>query len=103
MLLEKVVVRGFHSERVSVELHWVGGTVTRHEVLRRVQRWTDLTTYDAIQAHIAQLDLQGAASGDIAASLNAHGYRTCRGTVFTGANIRQFRSRAALPRKDKPR
>jgi hypothetical protein len=103
MLLAKVVVRGFHSERVHVELHWVGGTVTRHEVMRRVQRWTDLTTYDEIQAHIAQLDLLGAASGDIAESLNAQGYRTCRGTDFTAANIRQLRSRAALPRKGKPR
>jgi len=95
MLLEKVVVTGSRSELVSIQLHWLGGTVTRHEVTRRVHGWTDLSTYDAILAHIEKMASRGSASREIASSLNECGYRTCRGSLFTGANVRQLRSRAA--------
>jgi len=95
MLLEKVVVIDSQSELVSIELHWLGGTVTRHEVTRRVSRWKDLSTHDAILARIEALASRGSASREIATSLNESGYRTCRGNLFTAANVRQLRSRAA--------
>jgi hypothetical protein len=99
MLLEKVVVTGSRSEMVSIELHWVGGAVTHHELTRRVQCWTDLTTYNAITAHIEQMASRGSPSNEIASSLNACGHQTCRGNPYTSDNVRQFRSRAALPAK----
>jgi len=98
ILLEKAVVTGSRSERVSIELHWLGGTVTRHEVTRRVRGWTDLSTYDGILAHVEQMASRGSSSGEIATSLNECGYRTCRGNLFTATNVRQLRSRrASLP------
>ncbi len=99
MLLEKAVVTGSRCETVSIELHWVGGTATRHTVARRVHRWTDLSKYDAIMAHIEQMASRGLTSSEIADSLNACGYRTCRAIPFTSENVRQLRSRAALPSK----
>jgi hypothetical protein len=98
ILLEKAVVTGSRSERVSIELHWLGGTVTRHEVTRRVRGWTDLSTYEGILAHVEQMASRGSSSGEIATSLNECGYRTCRGNLFTATNVRQLRSRrASLP------
>lgn len=95
LLLEKAVVSGSRSELVSIELHWIGGTVTRHQISRRVRRWSDLSTYEAIVAQVEEMVSRGATSSQIASSLNASGYRTCRATPFTPANVRQLRSRGA--------
>jgi len=99
ILLEKAVVTGSRTELVSIDFHWVGGVVTRHEVERQVRCWTDLTSYEAIMAHIEQMASRGSDSREIANSLNARGHRTCRRKPFTSNNIRQLRSRAALPAK----
>jgi DNA invertase Pin-like site-specific DNA recombinase len=96
LLLEKAVVTSQGNERVTVELHWNGGTVTRHEITRRVRRWSDLSRYASILGHIAELGSRGCTSKEIATSLNDHGYRTCRDTSFTSANVRQLRKRAAV-------
>jgi DNA invertase Pin-like site-specific DNA recombinase len=93
LLLEKIVVKGFHSEQMSIELHWVGGTVTHHEATRPVQCWSDLSTYPAILAHIQEMALRGSNSNEIASSLNEAGYRNCRQNMFTSRNVRQIRSR----------
>jgi len=99
LLLEKVVVTGSHSELITIEVHWAGGTVTRHQVIRRIHRWTDLSNYQAIIAIIDDMVTAGAASREIANRLNRDNYRTCRGTDFTAANIRQLRSRGASTHK----
>jgi len=94
ILLEKVVATPSRSEVLSLDLHWLGGTVTRHEVTRSVRRWTDLSTYEAIVAHIDQMASRGSRSREIANSLNQCGYRTCREKPFTADNVRQLRFRA---------
>ena len=96
LLLEKMVVTSQGNERVTVALHWSGGTVTQHEVTHRVRRWSDLSTYAAILEHITKLESRGCTSKEIASSLNDHGYRTCRATSFTSANVRQLRKRATV-------
>jgi DNA invertase Pin-like site-specific DNA recombinase len=95
LLLEKAVVTGSSSELVAIELHWMGGTVTRHDVTRRVRRWRDLSNYETLVAHVEELASCGATSSEIADRLNAQGYRTCRRTEFTAENVRQLRSRSA--------
>jgi DNA invertase Pin-like site-specific DNA recombinase len=96
LLLEKAVVHGGPGERVQVCLHWTGGVVTEHEVTRRVHCWSALSTYDAIVSHIRTQCAAGRTSSEIATSLNAAGYRTCRNSPFTSTNVRQLRKRAAL-------
>ena len=96
LLLEKVVVAHQGDERLTVRLHWNGGTVTEHQLTRRVRRWSDLSCYESIIAEIAELESRGCPSDNIAASLNTAGYRTCRGALFTSANVRQLRKRAQL-------
>lgn len=97
LLLEKAVVTPCGDERLTVALHWSGGAVTHHQTTRRTHRWSDLSGYPAIVAHIAELASQGGTSAAIAASLNAQGHQTCRGGPFTAANVRQLRQRATLP------
>lgn len=94
LLLEKAVVTWRDDERVSVALHWTGGTVTQHQTTHRVRAWSDLSSYARILGHIAELGSRGWSSDEIAAWLNAHGYRTCRARSFTAANVRQLRKRA---------
>lgn len=96
LLLEKAVVTNCGDERLTVELHWSGGTVTHHEVTRRVKRWSDLSRYQQILAHTDELASLGCSSREIATSLNDLGYRTCRGTSFSSMNVRQLRKRAEL-------
>jgi DNA invertase Pin-like site-specific DNA recombinase len=101
LLLEKAVVTSQGNERVTVALHWSGGTATQHEVTHRVRRWSNLSTYAAILEHITELESRGCTSREIATSLNDHGYRTCRATAFTSANVRQLRKRAAVAAETK--
>ena len=96
LLLDKAVVTHNGDERVAVALHWSGGTLTQHEVTRRVHRWSDLSRYESILVHIAELGSRGCKSNEIATSLNRVGYRNCLGTTFTSANVRQLRKRASL-------
>ncbi len=93
LLLEKAVVTTPGDERLTVALHWSGGTVTHHQTTRRVRRWSKLSHYESILAHIAQQESLGCTSAEIATSLNDLGYRTCRDQSFTSANVRQLRKR----------
>jgi DNA invertase Pin-like site-specific DNA recombinase len=98
LLLEKVVTTGSGNERVAIELHWAGGTVTRHEVTRRLRRWKDFSPYEAILEEVEKLASRRLSSREIAHRLNAAGYRTCRASEFTAEAVRQLRSRGDAPR-----
>lgn len=100
LLLERAVVTHGGHERVEVTLHWMGGTVTRHEVTRRVHRWSDLSDYKSIIEAVDSLSSEGLKSGAIAGCLNNLGYRTCRGLKFTAANVRQLRSRTTTSKNE---
>lgn len=97
LLLEKAVVTPGGDERLAVALHWSGGAVTHHATTRRTRRWSDLSGYPSIMAHIAELASRGCTSAAIATSLTGLGYQTCRGKSFTSHNVRQLRQRAKLP------
>lgn len=101
LLLEKAVATRTCNELVQVELHWTGGTVTHHEVTRRVRRWKDLSDYEAILGEVEKLASRALPSSEIAHRLNSAGYRTCRASAFTAEAVRQLRSRNATPRTAK--
>lgn len=93
LLLAKAVVTSSPNEVVKIELHWMGGIVTAHEVTRRVHSSINLSNYQAIVTKVDEMATRGSSSSEIANQLNADGYRTCRGTEFTPGNVRQLRSR----------
>ena len=96
LLLEKAVIVRSRDERLTIQLHWSGGTVTEHEITRRVHRWSDLSNYREILARIKEMKSRGRKSSEIATTLNTLGYRTCRNTSFTSANVRQLSKRGQL-------
>ena len=94
LLLQRVVVWApASSQEVKVQLHWTGGTVTEHQVRRPVQRWQQLTEVAAVRERVCQGQSAGWTAGHIAAELNAAGYRTPHGMLFTADSVRQLQRR----------
>jgi hypothetical protein len=80
-----VTVEG-QSDRVEVELRWVGGFVSHHMLLRPVQTYAQLSHYDERVARIAVLRSERKTLGEIAATLNAEGFHPpMRSPRFTAA------------------
>ena len=76
LLLDEVVVTvEGESDRTEVELHWAGGFVSHHALSRSVQTYEQLSNYQELVAHIEQLRGERKTLTEIAASLNAEGFR----------------------------
>jgi DNA invertase Pin-like site-specific DNA recombinase len=76
-LVERVVVsvQG-ETEVVDVTIHWVGSFISRHEVIRPVGRYELLRDFDRLIARIVELRDSGCTASQIAAHLNAEGFRS---------------------------
>lgn len=75
-LVERVVVtvQG-ESEKVDVQLHWIGGHVTAATITRPVARFDQLSYYPQLLARVAALHGEHQALDAIAERLNAEGWR----------------------------
>jgi DNA invertase Pin-like site-specific DNA recombinase len=94
LLLDRVVVwAAAESADVTVELHWAGGTMTRHSVRRAVRSWKQWGDCAGLRKRVQKWHRAGKKSGEIAAELNAQGHRTPHGALFTAATVRQLLSR----------
>ena len=79
------------SDRTEVELHWAGGFVSHHALSRSVQTYEQLANYQELVAHIEQLRTQRKTLIEIAASLNAEGFRPPkRASQFTKGIVSRF-------------
>jgi hypothetical protein len=97
-LIDRVVVaaRG-ESEQIDVAVHWAGGFVSRHELIRSVARYEQLSFYDRLIARLVELRDAGEATGAIADALGREGFHPPQcGTRFTRGSIRQLLSRLGL-------
>ena len=91
LLLQQVVVwPSASSQELKVQLHWSGGTVTEHQVIRMVKTWEQVADIPAIGERLQREQAAGGTSGSVAAELNAAGYRTPRGRPFTAESVRQL-------------
>ena len=75
---------------------WSGGFVSRHELVRTVQRYEQLSDYPRLCARVEQLQAAGKSLAEVARCLNAEGF--CppkRAERFTGGMVAGF-----LARKD---
>ena len=87
------------TERVSVTVRWTGGVVSVHHVNKSVFSYEQLHDFQRLSARIRELKDAGQQSGEIAAQLNAEGYRAARGDGrFTADRVRQVVSRLGLGR-----
>ena len=81
-LIERIVVdvQGA-SERVVVTIHWAGGSNTRHELVRAVQRYDQMADYPKLCARIQDLRAQGASMASVAKHLNDEGFQPPKRTA----------------------
>lgn len=94
LLVQQVVVwPSASSQELKVQVHWSGGTVTEHQVIRTVKSWEQVADAEAVRERVQRGRAEGRASGVVAAELNAAGYRTPRGLPFTAESVRQLQAR----------
>jgi DNA invertase Pin-like site-specific DNA recombinase len=101
-LIERVVVdvQG-ESECVDVTVHWSGGFVSQHELIRPVSRYEQLSNYKDLLRRITELHGVGRASSEIAQQLNEEGFHPPgRRRNFTATMVRRLLSRCG--RNDPP-
>lgn len=100
LLLQRVVVQTMgSSQELLVQLHWSGGTMTEHPILRAVRGWDQVSDAAAVWQRVQDGRGAGWTSRRIAAELNAAGYRTPHGRSFTCESVRQLLARGG-PRAD---
>jgi DNA invertase Pin-like site-specific DNA recombinase len=68
-----VLVHGT-TDQVDLTVHWAGGFVTKHALLRTVQRYEQLAEYPRLRARIEELRAQGHTMEHIAECLNKEGF-----------------------------
>lgn len=97
LLIERVeLTRQGESERVTVVVHWQGGTTTRHEITQGLRRYTDLHQYNQLRQRVTMLRGEGKTAEQIAAILNGEGYVVPRGKQFNGHRVQQLFARFGL-------
>jgi hypothetical protein len=98
-LVERVVVtvQG-ESEKVELQVHWIGGHGTRTRLIRPVARLEQLSYYPQLLTRVAALHRQGYNGVMIAKVLNAEGWRPAkRRTTFTAAMVNGLLARRVGP------
>ncbi len=105
MLIERVIATVIDdSERVTVEIHWVGGHHTKTHVVRPVARLEQLSNYPELLARALALHAEGKRCPEIATQLNAEGWRPAkRRATFNGPMVANLLSRASVSAGVSPR
>ncbi len=106
LLLQRVVVWASKAtDELKVQLHWTGGTMTEHHLLRPVNSWSQLPELPELLQRMRQWRAEGWTSRQMADELNAAGQKTPHGQPITAANVRQLlkRSSEATPARDRKR
>jgi hypothetical protein len=102
LLLERVTVTvDKSSERVNVQIHWVGGLVRSHVVARPVPRYDLRSDYPRLVERLRALSGARLCAAEIAERLNTEGFRPPRrGKRFTSAIVYRLLARLGLPRRE---
>jgi hypothetical protein len=86
------------SEDVAVTIHWKGGFVSQHQLLRPLRSYRQLGDYERLIKRLKELRNAGERTLGIAAQLNAEGFRMPKGGTFTAQAVRTLLSRQGLSR-----
>jgi hypothetical protein len=100
-LVERVEIEANEqSAATQLTIRWVGGGVSRHELVRPVHRYERLGEFPRLLERIRELMAAGQRSGLIATQLNAEGFHSPRGDQrFTADRIRQIVCRFGLRKR----
>jgi DNA invertase Pin-like site-specific DNA recombinase len=69
----EVGVQG-ETDQVGVAIHWAGGSVSHHPLVRPVQRYDQMADYARLSARIAELRAEGRPMAEVAECLNREGF-----------------------------
>jgi DNA invertase Pin-like site-specific DNA recombinase len=100
-LVDRVVVdvQG-ESEHVDVAIHWNGGYVSQHELIRPVASYEQLSAYKELMARVEELRSDGQTSMQIADRLNGEGFHPPSGRTFSAPAVRRLiRSHSGASRR----
>jgi DNA invertase Pin-like site-specific DNA recombinase len=98
-LIDRVVlgVQG-DTEYVDVTIHWAGGFVSQHQVLRPVRKYGQLRDFDLLVKRIRELQGDGHSNAEIANQLNQEGFQPPRNAqAYSKELIHQLVSRLGIP------
>jgi DNA invertase Pin-like site-specific DNA recombinase len=89
LLIERIEVEVLgQSEQVKLAITWSGGFVSRHEMVRAVASYGQLSDYPSLLARIEQLRAEGRSMAGVANTLNAEGFHPPRRVErFTGGMV----------------
>lgn len=102
ILLDRVVVSVIPSnEQVEIDVRWVGGFSSHHHTSRPVDSYKQLSNYTELVARVMELQSAGRSSAEIAACLNAEGYRPPkRSRTFDKSMVMRLLASLRLQRGD---
>jgi hypothetical protein len=90
-LIDRVVLTApGDRENAEVTVHWIGGCVSHQELIRPVARYNQLRDFDRLTERVTQLRQAKRSSPEIAATLNAEGWRPPKRDTFTDRMIRSI-------------
>ena len=94
-LVDRVVVdvQG-ESEHVDVAIHWSGGFVSQHSLIRPIASYEQLSGYKELMTRATELHSDGQTSAEIADQLNGEGFHPPGGHTFDAVAIRRLLSRS---------
>jgi DNA invertase Pin-like site-specific DNA recombinase len=98
LLVERVVVQvRADSEEVEATIDWRGGSSSHHAIIRPVGRYEQMRDYDRLVEHLARWRAEGYSAVQIAAKLNAAGFRPPRKPGgYTTGQVQQLLLRCKL-------
>jgi hypothetical protein len=101
LLLERVtVITDKTSERVDVQLNWVGGLVQAHVISRPVNRYDFLSDYPRLVERLREMSGERLSAAEIAERLNSEGFHPPRRAErFSSSIVIQLAVRLGLPRR----
>ncbi len=102
LLVERVVVQVRNdSEEVEATIQWRGGSTSHHTIVRPVGRYEHLRGYDRLVEHLVRWRGEGYSAGQIAAKLQAAGFRPPRKQgVYTKGQVQQLLRRCGLTHEE---
>jgi DNA invertase Pin-like site-specific DNA recombinase len=83
--------------RVWYQINWQTGATSEHGFIRKVLRYEDYPQLETLQRRLEQLHAAGQIDAEIAANLNAEGFRTARGGYFKGGTVWLLRQHCQIP------
>jgi hypothetical protein len=98
LVIESVIVDAKRERgHLWYQINWQTGATSEHRLTRAVQRWDEHPQFDALQQRARELSSARKMDAEIAAILNAEGFRTARGRCFKSANVWRIRQQWQLP------